>query len=502
MNTTSNPSSSATSTGAAPPRPTFSGRSGGSSTGGPTLVSRIKAKLPLVEFAQRHMQLKESPNRNGEFVGKCPSSDHDDSTASFYASSKTDAYHCHGCGISGNVIHLYGLFHNLEYNDAKLALGREIGVVNERRLDGPESMLSNLARKYAWQLQRKDDAMRYLVEERGLTAESIEKWGLGFCWGRECQDMSPEQKAIALSTGVLRPASDRGPERSFMAGRITFPVKNRSGLIVGFGGRLVPSELTANSKSPKYLNSPETELFKKSELLYGAWEAMAGINRDGYAVAVEGYMDVIALHQSSVTNAVAVMGAGANEQTYANLWAMTRRVVFCLDGDAAGDKGTLRSVLAAAPTMPDGCEIAIARLPAGQDPDEFVLSQGPDAFRRLCESEATPLSRFLMQDAAEKFDLTHAEGRAQFLGEAKRVAEMFASAPTVREQILAEARALNAASLVANAMSERGIDADVSVAELRDAMALLQRSLAGKAGAAVNDAGGGVPPAGRPRMRA
>lgn len=448
---------------------------------GPTLVSRIKAKLPLTEYASRHIKLKASPGSSGELAGKCPDPAHDDSTASFYVSAKNDAFHCHGCGISGNVIHLYALVNGMEYADAKLQLGRELGVFNERTLSGPESMLSNAARRYVEQLQRKDDAMKYLVEVRGLTAESIDRFGIGFCWGRECQNMTPQQKGVALATGLLKPATERSPEKSWMAGRITFPVRDRVGRIVGFAGRLVPSEF--KSYGPKYLNTPETEYFRKSELLYGAYEAGASIASKGQAIVVEGYMDVVALHQCTVTNAVAVMGASANEATFANLWSMTKRVVFCLDGDAAGETGAMRSVLAGAPTMPDGGEIAIARLPAGVDPDEFVLKHGAEAFEALCR-DAMPLSRFLMERGAADFDLSYPEGRSAFMEEARRVAGLFAAAPIVREQILAEARAINGATLVSFALSTQGVPDDAEPGQLRDAMVLIQRRLAALAKAA------------------
>ena len=441
---------------------------------GPTLVSRIKQRLPLVEYASRHMEMKASPGNSGEFTGKCPDSNHDDSTASFYASSKSDAYHCHGCGISGNVIHLYALFNNMEYTDAKMQLGKELGVFNERALDDSESMLLGAARKYIEQLQRKEDAMGYLTQVRHLTPESIDKFGIGFCWGREYQGMTPHQKKLALDTGLMKEATEKSPEKAFMSGRITFPVRDKIGRVVGFGGRLVPSEF--KSFGPKYINSPETALFRKSELLYGAYEAAAGISKSGYAVVLEGYMDVIATHQHGVDNTVAVMGASANEATFANLWSMTKRTVFCLDGDAAGDKGAMRSVLAAAPTMPDGCEIAIARLPAGVDPDEYVHQHGGDVFRKLCET-AMPLSRYLMQASSGNFDLSYPEGRAGFMEEAKRVAALFVSAPVVGEQIVAEARAINASGLVAFALTCHDIGDDVETGLLRAALAVLKRTL-------------------------
>lgn len=449
-------------------------RAGGAA--GPTLVDRIKDKLPLLDYARRYTQLKASPTGKGEHFGKCPSPDHEDGRPSFYVNENKQIYSCRGCGISGNVIQLHALMHNMTAEDAKFELGRQLGVFNERRLDDAESLLNKAVGRYTWQLERKLDAVDYLIKERGLTIETMERFGIGYCWGTEYKDLQGDILKLAVDVGLARESSDPArPPRAFMAGRITFPVKDRTGKVVGFAGRLLPNGF--NSNGPKYINSPETKLFRKSELLYGAYEALPGISKAGYAVVVEGYMDVVATHQCGATNTVAVMGASANEATFESLWAMTKRLVFCLDGDAAGDAGAMRSVLAAAPTMEDGCEIGIATLPAGVDPDEFILEHGFEAWRQNCES-ATPLSRFLMEARSHNHDLSYPEGRARFMEDARQVAELFVKAPTTREQIVAEARAINAAALVDTALGLTGLAETVKPQELRDAIALMQRRLA------------------------
>lgn len=449
-------------------------RAGGAS--GPTLVQRIKDKLPLLEYARRYTQLKASPTGKGEHFGKCPAPDHEDGRPSFYVNESKQIYNCKGCGISGNVIQLHALMHNMTDEDAKFELGRQLGVFNERRLDDSESLLNKAVGRFIWQLERKQDAVDYLTKERGLTHETLERFGIGYCWGTEYKEMQGDALRLAVDVGLARESTDPAkPPRAFMAGRITFPVRDRTGKVVGFAGRLLPNGF--NSNGPKYLNSPETKLFRKSELLYGAYEAQPGISKAGFAVVVEGYMDVVATHQCGATNTVAVMGASANEATFQNLWALTKRLVFCLDGDAAGDAGALRSVLAAAPTMEDGCEIGIASLPAGVDPDEFILEHGFEAWRANCE-RATPLSRFLMAARSQDHDLSYPEGRARFMEDARQVSELFVKAATTREQIIAEARAINAAALVDTALSITGLAETVKPQELRDAIALMQRRLA------------------------
>lgn len=442
------------------------------SDSGPTLVQRIKDKLSVVEYAGRFTELKATGANKAEFNGKCPAPQHDDKEPSFYANADNGLFHCHGCGISGNVIQLYAILNGLDPADAKFDLGRELGVFNERVLDNAEAMLAGAARRFHEQLARKDDAMAYL-RERGLRQETIDRFNLGFCWGREFLDYREEaQQRIAIETGLAREETGK----AYMAGRITFPVRDASGRTVGFGGRLVPST-TFEARGPKYMNGPETEWFKKSELLYGIYEAFAGISRSGFATVVEGYMDVAVLHQEGLDNTVAVMGASANHLAYQSLWSRTKKLVFCLDGDAAGDRGALKSVMEAAPTMEDGCEIAIAKLPAGVDPDQYVLQHGPAAFRSLCE-RAVPLSRFLMEARSARFDLSYPEGRVAFLEEAKSVASIFAAAPALREQIVAEARAINAASLVDFALEVNGLGEKLEPQAVRDAIALLQRRLA------------------------
>lgn len=440
---------------------------------GPTLMQRIKDKQPLLEYIQRFRQMKKGAG--DEWYGNCISPDHEDDSPSFYVNTKLQCFSCRGCGVSGNIVSAHALLNNMSDEDAKFDLGRLLGVMHDRRLDDAESMLSRAAGRYVWQLERKQDALEYLRTERGLTDETIARFGLGFCWGTEFKDATPEQVKLGVDTGLVRVRENDRSVRSFMAGRITFPVKDRTGRVVGFAGRLVPRP-DCNSNGPKYLNTPETAWFHKSELLFGAYEANSGISRKGFAVVVEGYMDVVALHQCGVNNAVAVMGASANEVTFQSLWDMTKRVVFCLDGDKAGDEGTLRSVLAAAPTMEDGAEIAVVHLPSGVDPDEFVLEHGEAAFSALCD-RATPLARYLMEARSGDHDLSYPEGRARFMADANEVAGIFAKAPIVREQIVAEARAINAASLVKVALDITGVAENVSARELRDAIALMQRRL-------------------------
>lgn len=433
-------------------------------TAGPTLVDRIKQALPLAQYAAQHMELKDAGK--GELVGKCPM--HEDDSPSFHISKDKGLYHCKGCGQAGNVIQLFAFLNDLPYSEAKLTLGKQLGVFSERAMDTGEAMLASAARTYIEQLQKKANALAYL-ESRGLKRETLDRFGVGFCWGREFQGLKPEQQTLASSAGLMREET----KKSWMAGRITFPVRDRSGRVVGFGGRLVPSDDYV-PHGPKYMNSPETAYFKKSELLYGLYEASAGIGRAGAAVVVEGYMDVLMLHQAGLDNAVAVMGAQSSENAFKQLWQVTRKVVFCLDGDAAGKAGALRSVKAAAPTMEDGCEIRIVTLPAGQDPDEYVLEHGAKAFRAMCD-EGVPLAKYLMQERMQEYDLSSPEGRAGLIRAAQDIGASFQSAPMVAQQLEEEARAICAAALVEATLRRMELPKEVDRREVQMAIAMLQR---------------------------
>ena len=431
---------------------------------GPTLVDRIKQALPLAQYASQHMELKDAGK--GELVGKCPM--HEDDSPSFHISKDKGLYHCKGCGQAGNVIQLFAFLNDLPYSEAKMTLGKQLGVFAERALDTGEAMLANAARTYTEQLQKKANALSYL-ESRGLTRSTLERFGVGFCWGREYMALKPEQQTLASSAGLMREEN----KKSWMAGRITFPVRDRSGRVVSFGGRLVPSDDYV-PHGPKYMNSPETAYFKKSELLYGLYEASAGIGRAGSAIVVEGYMDVLMLHQAGLDNAVAVMGAQSSENAFKQLWQVTRKVVFCLDGDEAGKAGALRSVKAAAPTMEDGCEIRIVTLPAGQDPDEYVLEHGEKAFRAMCE-EGVPLAKYLMQARIQEFDLSGAEGRAGLIKAAQEIGAAFQSAPLVAQQLEEEARAICAAALVEATLRKMELPREIDRREVQMAIAMLER---------------------------
>jgi DNA primase len=466
--TTSTPASAPVPNESSPPQPAAAPKNaprqapaGQGATGyqGPTLTERINDKLTLADLvAEFGLQVK--PTAGGkELVTKCFMSGHEEKTASMFINPSKGVFHCWGCGATGNVIAMFAELENMSYDDAKMSLGKRLGVITERQQDPDVKMLTQVAQRYRAALDRAKQASEYL-ESRGITRETIDKFQIGFCWGDEFSKAGPDALAIATRAGIMRPKDPEHPDRpprAYMHGRIVFPIKNRYGQVISFGGRIMP-RLEGGDHGPKYLNGPETEFFKKSETLYGLFEAKQGIHKSGFAVAVEGYMDTAMLHQVGADNAFAVMGAATSEKAFEQLWKLTDRVVYCLDGDKAGLAGTVRSIKTAAPTMSDGDTIDIMLLPAGVDPDEYVLEHGLEGWHKLVEA-AQPFSVFMEATIRKDFDLQSPESRAAYRKAMEDLADEFSGAPRLKEQIVSYATAVVNAFTIETALAGKNIRA-------------------------------------------
>lgn len=438
-------------------------------TSGATLVSQIKDRMPIVDVIGRYVQLK--PAAGGkEFVGQC--SFHEDGTASMYVSPGAGAFYCHGCPATGNVIHFVAHMNGVDYDTAKKDMGRELGLLFDKPLDPALRLLDATVDRYRSGLSRSTAAQEYLVT-RGISVQSADKFGIGYCWGDEFAKATDEMAQSAVRAGLYSEKSGR----SYLGGRITFPIRARDGRVIAFAGRVLERMAPASSDPlkkgpPKYLNTPGTEFFNKSEILYGMHEARPGISKSRKAVVVEGYLDVISLHQHGAENVVGVMGANANSKAFEGLWTVTDNIVFCLDGDAAGRSGTLRSIAAAAPPMKDTQSISVVFMPEGVDPDEFVKERGLLAFNKLVES-AAPLSRYLVDQSTERFDLDIAEQRSAFLEDMANAAAMFPGAPALKAEIARQAEATCSAHVFKSALAGTGVVLDNQ--ELAAAIRALQQ---------------------------
>jgi DNA primase len=395
----------------------------------PSFVQDLLARADIVELIGRHVQLKKTgANR----VGLCPF--HGEKTPSFAVNAARQNYHCFGCGVHGNAIGFLMEFTGLGFIEAVQDLAQQVGMVVPQDTRSPQERAQAVSAKahkntlsetlekanvyYQNQLQTSPHAVAYL-QKRGLTEDITKQFGLGYCakgWRnlatifKSYDDPLLEDCGLVISPADKQDSDNKRYDR--FRDRIMFPIRSVQGEVIGFGGRVL------DASEPKYLNSPETSIFIKGRELYGLHEARAGLRKLGYALVVEGYMDVVALAQCGFPNAVATLGTACSAEHIQKLFRFTDAVVFSFDGDAAGHRAAARALQASLPHATDTRNIKFLFLPNAHDPDSYVRTFGQAAFA-LCIEQAIPLSRQLIALAGEGCDLQTAEGRAKLLSSAK-----------------------------------------------------------------------------------
>lgn len=384
--------------------------------------------------------------RGDRLTACCPF--HSEKTPSFHMSASSGAYHCKGCGAKGNLVGFIADMEKEEYVDILYRLADEFGLRQKRATPTAETVFDKVSRACAASLEASAAASNYLAS-RGVSRRTRELFGIGYCSGSELKSLSPREKEeaertmLAYSTGTPS-----------MTGRITFPIRNESGETVAMAGRVLDEKLAFGEK---YINTRNTEKFTKSKMVYGFREALPAMRSTRMAIVVEGYFDVVVLHDQGVGNAVAVMGASGNEEIMRRLWAAVDTVVFCLDGDQAGREGVIRSALNAGASMTDGKMIRVLSLDDGVDPDQRVLSTGPEAFLAQAAA-AEPLSSYAGRAYAEMCDLSCAEERARYVGIMKAFAAEFAGAPGLQAEIAREAELTAQAHAILAVAQRLGVD--------------------------------------------
>lgn len=412
-----------------------------------SFIADLLNRVDIVDVVGQHVTLKKA---GGNFQGLCPF--HNEKSPSFSVSPTKQFYHCFGCGAHGSAIGFLMEYSGLSYVDAIEDLARTAGltVPHEERRPGQVAahqqsialteVMEQAARWYQQQLKTSPRAIEYL-KGRGLSGEIAKRFGLGYApdgWQlleAVFGDYSQDQVAKPLAeAGMLIQGEDEGKSQARrydrFRDRIMFPIRNNKGHVIAFGGRIL------DKGEPKYLNSPETTIFKKGQTLYGLFEGRKSIRELGYALVCEGYMDVVALAQLGFGNAVATLGTACTSYHVQALMRQTDKVVFSFDGDAAGQRAAKRALEACLPMLADDKEIRFLFLPQEHDPDSFVRERGAEAFAQAVK-EATPLSTFLLRVVSEDHDLDTAEGRAQAQNAAK---PYFKAMPAIalRNQILRE----------------------------------------------------------------
>jgi DNA primase len=395
-------------------------------------VAELLSRVDIVDVVGRHVQLKKG---GANLMGLCPF--HGEKSPSFSVSPSKQFYYCFGCGASGDAIRFLTEFTGASFRDAVGDLAGQIGltVPDDPRSDDDRAaaaerkqqqatlveVLERAAEHYKKRLREAPRAIDYL-KRRGLTGEIAARFGLGYAppgWNSLASGVPDynDPKLAEAGLVIVRESEQDGeasPERRYdrFRDRVMFPIRNVQGEVIGFGGRVI------DAGEPKYLNSPETPVFSKGQELYGLFEARTGIRRRGYALVVEGYMDVVALAQSGFDNAVATLGTACTADHVRKLFRFTESVVFSFDGDAAGRRAANRALEAALPHASDVRSIKFLFLPAEHDPDSYVRSLGADAFEHQI-AQAVPLSRQLIEVARQDCDLGTPEGRAKFESQAK-----------------------------------------------------------------------------------
>ena len=390
-------------------------------------IDDLLARSDIVEVVGARVPLK---RQGKEYAARCPF--HDERSASFTVSPTKQFYHCFGCGAHGTAISFLMQYDRLEFLDAVEELARRVGLEVPRdtaqRNANPETRdlygaMEAAATFFRTQLARSDKARAY-VEKRGIAAEIVERYAIGyapdgFSGLREALGTDPRRLQL-LERGGLFSKNDKGHVYDKFRDRLMFPIHDRRGRTIAFGGRVIDPE-----DSPKYLNSPETPLFHKGRELYGLWQAKQANQKLERLIVVEGYMDVVALAQYGVSQAVATLGTATTPDHAELLFRNAPDVYFCFDGDRAGRSAAWKALESVLPRMKDGRQAFFLFLPDGEDPDSLVRQEGVAGFDARLR-DATPLSEFFYASLSADVNLASLDGKARL---AERCKPLLAQIP-------------------------------------------------------------------------
>ena len=423
-------------------------------------IDELLARTDLVEVIGSRVPLK---RQGREYSARCPF--HDERSPSFTVSPTKQFYHCFGCGAHGTAISFLMNYHRLEFLDAVEELAKRNGMevpkeTFQRNASGESvdlyAALDAAAQFFRNQLDANPKAQDYL-RRRGVDAETRARFGIGYApdgWDGLKNALGTDERRLRLleSAGMFS-KSDSGRVYDKFRGRVMFPIHDRRGRVIAFGGRVLESasplvdprvqdartstseraslvdpgvpDARKNDPGPKYLNSPETALFHKGRELYGLWQVRQAHSKIERLIVVEGYMDVVALFQYGVTQAVATLGTATTPDHAELLFRNAADVVFCFDGDKAGRNAAWKALESALPRMRDGRQAFFLFLPDGEDPDSIVRKDGAIGFEARLQ-HAVPLSEFLFAELGKDVNLGTLDGRARL---AERARPLLAQIP-------------------------------------------------------------------------
>ena len=390
-----------------------------------SFIDTLLSRTDIVEVIESRVPLKRAGR---EHQARCPF--HDERTPSFTVSPQKQFYHCFGCGAHGTALRFVMDYDRLEFRDAVEELAKRAGLevpyegtrdagreaAQRDEGDALYAALEAAQRWYRGQYAGSAKARDY-VARRGLDQAMVERFGLGYApdaWDglKSALGTSPARLA-ALERAGLFSKSENGRSYDKFRDRLMIPIRDRRGRVIAFGGRLL-----GDGDGPKYLNSPETALFHKGRELFGLDQVRAAHAKIPRLIVVEGYLDVIALFQHGITQAVATLGTATTREHAELLFRNAADVFFCFDGDRAGRAAAWRAAESVLPRMRDGRQAFFLFLPEGEDPDTLVRKEGSDGFEARMR-EATPLSEFFFAEMARDVNLATLDGKARMAERAR-----------------------------------------------------------------------------------
>ena len=396
-------------------------------------IDDLLNRVDIVEVIDSRVPLKK---KGREYWACCPF--HGEKTASFSVSPSKQFYHCFGCQKSGNAVGFLMDYDHMEFVEAIESLAHSLGIevpyeqgtAPTKPAQGLESMYQSMEQSsqyYEAQLKQTPEAIDYL-KDRGISGQTAKTFAIGYAppgWN----NLDGDEKQL-VETGMLVKKESGKPYDRFRH-RLMFPIRDRRGRTIAFGGRVINPE-----DNPKYLNSPESPLFHKSDEIYGLYELKKAVTNIDRIYVTEGYMDVVALAENGVNTAVATLGTAINNRQIESLFRVCKNLVFCFDGDAAGKKAAWRSLEECLASLKEGRLARFLFLPEGQDPDSYISEFGSEAFDQQVD-QASTLTEYLFETLLTECNIKTLEGRAQFL---VRLRPYFMQIPlqSLKDQILTE----------------------------------------------------------------
>ncbi|WP_046236944.1 DNA primase [Pseudomonas syringae pv. coryli] len=424
-----------------------------------SFIDDLLNRTDIVDVVSSRVQLKKAGKN---YTACCPF--HKEKTPSFSVSPDKQFYYCFGCGAGGNALGFIMDHDNLDFpqavEDLAKAAGMEVpreqsvkGQKPRQPTDSPLYPLLTAAAEFYRQALKSHPSRKAAVDYlkgRGLSGEIARDFGLGFAppgWDNLYKHLSSDslQQKVMIEAGLLIENAETGKRYDRFRDRVMFPIRDSRGRVIAFGGRVLGDD------KPKYLNSPETPVFHKGQELYGLFEARKFNRNLDEIIVVEGYMDVIALAQQGLRNAVATLGTATSEEHLKRLFRVVPNVLFCFDGDQAGRNAAWRALEATLSNLQDGRRARFLFLPEGEDPDTLVRSEGTDAFKARINQHAQPLADYFFEQLTKESDPRSLEGKAHM---ATLAAPLIDKVPGANLRILMRQRLTEITGLTGEAVSQ------------------------------------------------